>query len=91
MGKRISFSIQELRHVTISCRHCSAKLVLDMAQFEPPVPPRSGDRLLFAPRACAACKTPYDTAVNALDELQRVYRTLAKLDGVIGFEFDEAP
>jgi hypothetical protein len=79
------FTLQELRRVVILCPHCGTEVVLDTAEFTPPVPPRPGGRNKFAPGECPACKVPYDTAVAALEDLQRVYRTLAKLDGVVTF------
>lgn len=84
MRREIVFSIKELRHVAITCPHCGTDVVLDMA-YEPQIPPPLRGRTRFAPVECPACKNPYDTALNALEELQRAYRFLSKVDGVVRF------
>jgi hypothetical protein len=87
MRKEAVFSIQELRHVSITCPHCGTKVILDMARYEPRA---SRDYVGFAPRSCPAlsCKKPYDSAIVALDTLQEVYALLAKLEGVVWFHAD---
>lgn len=84
MRKEAVFSIQELRHVCITCPHCATQVVLDMANYERQTgPPR--DRMIFAPRQCPACRKPYDTALQALEDLQQAYALLSKLEGVVSF------
>ena len=89
MRKETVFSIQELRHVSITCPHCGTQVVLDMANYERKIPPRQGDRYTFAPQQCPACKVPYDSAIPALDMLQQAYALLSKLDGVVTFRAAE--
>lgn len=73
------FTTQEWRHVVIRCPYCATRVTLDRAEFTPPVPPRPGGRNTFAPEKCPACKVEYQ-GMAALEELQRGYRMLAKLD-----------
>ncbi len=64
-------------------------MTLDMARYEQKIPPRAGDRRSFAPGQCPACLVTYDSAVPALDDLQRAYAELSKLGEAITFRAAE--
>jgi hypothetical protein len=89
MRKEIRFSIHELRHVSITCPQCATDVTLDMANYKRTISGNPGARNAFAPRACPACKTAYDTALVALDDLQQAYALLSKLEGVVAFRLAE--
>ena len=75
----------------ILCPHCGTEVVLDMAEFAPPVPPRPGGRNAFVPKSCPACQVEYQ-AIAGLEELQRGYRMLAKAEkGMVTFLVETLP
>jgi hypothetical protein len=74
MRKENVISIEDLRYVLITCQSddCGAQLVLDMSRQFIPRPKRE----YFVPKLCPLCGEPFDTAVDALNELQNAFSKL---------------
>lgn len=89
MRRQAVFTIEELRHVSITCPRCATEVVLDMAAFAEPAGVQL--RMAFAPRECPACKTAYDSALIALNDLQRAYLALSKIPGAVAFHAPAEP
>ena len=85
MRRETVLSIRELRHVSITCPHCKTEVVLDMDAYAPPGAGVVRDRMRFAPIQCPGCRVRFDTALNALEDLQSAYAVLAQLGDVVSF------
>lgn len=80
MRREAVFPVQDLRRVSITCPQCETEVILDMTKFERKFGGRN-----FAPSQCPACKTPYDSAVAALEDVQKAFEVLSKAGGVVNF------
>lgn len=87
MNTRYVVSVEDLRFVTILCRHCNTRISLDLdAEFE-----SAGRKPFDSPRECPRCHNPFDSAVpRAINEMQKVYKALANLGNTVTFAGDAA-
>lgn len=82
MRKQYVISLDDLRHVSIECPRCRARVTLDMKE-RPELP---GKQPMFAPKICPGCHEPYDSAIQPnVDALQRAYQSLAAIADRIRF------
>jgi len=88
MHKQTVVSIQDLRFVTILCRRCNTKVTLDLdTEF---AKPRSGR--FMVPRECPRCQDPFDSVLPpSIEDLQRVYKSLAVVPGAVTFTSEAGP
>ena len=81
--KELSFSIGDLRYVSVTCDRCHTEIVLDMANEYNPG--REG----FSPSACPTCGDPFEPTVKpAVDHFKAIYISLKGLRGRIAFRVD---
>lgn len=82
MHKQTVVSIQDLRFVTILCRHCNTKVTMDL-KVEFPQPRTSR---FIVPRECPRCQDSFDSVLPpSIEALQRVYSSLAAVPGGVTF------
>ena len=80
MIRELAFDLRDLRQVSIECRHCRTKVLLDLEAFDRTGHKREGERATFAPTNCPACEEQYDSAMESLNDLQAAYKKLAKIE-----------
>ena len=89
MHDQFVVSIEDLRFVTMLCRHCNTRVTLDFsAEFDP-----GGNRkLAFAPPSeCPRCSNRFDSAIPAaVDSMQKAYKALVGLGDAVTFTSDVA-
>jgi hypothetical protein len=87
MHKERVLSLEDLRFVRITCRHCNTRVTLDLntktGVFAPPFPPPNHQT--FPPEECPVCHEKFDSAVSNLGGLHQLYGKLIPLKGIIGF------
>lgn len=85
MRKTLLISLVDLRFVSVSCKHCRTRVLLDLR--EPSEHAKTFGTLL--PNECPGCRAGYDSALNpGLLALQSAYRELLKIEKQIEFSTD---
>ena len=81
--------MKDLRYLTILCAHCNTRVTLDLEmEFDP----KSGHKPFTSPAECPRCGSRFDSAVpDAVNAMQRVYRSLAGLGDSVSFTGSLAP
>jgi hypothetical protein len=74
MREQTTISIEDIRYVSIKCRHCNSRVTIDMGK----APDLNFSRPQFAPSNCGICNEPFDSAVQRLNQFQRDYLALAE-------------
>ena len=81
--------IQDLRFVTLHCRHCNTRLTIDLEVEREFRDPRAH---FSAPRECPRCEAAFHAAIPpAIEGLQKVYKALAAIPDIVTFTSDTEP
>jgi hypothetical protein len=94
MRNQTVVSLEDFRYVSILCRHCKSKTVLDM--LAPVTLSASTGRSKWTPSQCPICFEAFDSALEQFDGFQRAYAAIcaARLAGQLRFfsgsEFDSS-
>jgi hypothetical protein len=76
MHKERILSLEDLRFVRITCRHCNTRVTLDLNTRTGFMAPNS-DRQTFPPRECPVCHEDFDSAISNLGALHQLYGKMA--------------
>jgi len=89
MEKETVLSLYDIRHVSITCPHCGAQVILDMTAYKANFEADIVSRRPFTPDGCPDCKLHYDSLGRSLDHFQEAYALLSVTKGVVAFHVDD--